>query len=52
MVDAGYCQGMSDLASISLMVMQDEEDAFWTFAAIMHDAVCRCPSPALAAVVC
>ena len=31
----GYCQGMSDLLAPILVVMGGEEEAFWTFAALM-----------------
>ncbi|GAX73867.1 hypothetical protein CEUSTIGMA_g1317.t1 [Chlamydomonas eustigma] len=33
--DLGYCQGMSDIASPLLYVMEDEAEAFWCFAALM-----------------
>ncbi|XP_020227981.1 TBC1 domain family member 17 isoform X2 [Cajanus cajan] len=34
--DLGYCQGMSDLLSPILFVMDDESEAFWCFAALME----------------
>ncbi|KAG0553435.1 hypothetical protein KC19_12G011400 [Ceratodon purpureus] len=34
--DLGYCQGMSDLLSPILYVMEDESEAFWCFAALME----------------
>ncbi|XP_041007930.1 TBC1 domain family member 15-like isoform X1 [Juglans microcarpa x Juglans regia] len=33
--DLGYCQGMSDLLSPILFVMDDEPEAFWCFVALM-----------------
>ncbi|KAF9662875.1 hypothetical protein SADUNF_Sadunf18G0099900 [Salix dunnii] len=33
--DLGYCQGMSDLLSPILFVMEDESEAFWCFVALM-----------------
>eukprot|EP00873_Tetraselmis_striata_P019114 jgi/Tetstr1/439378/TSEL_027813.t1 len=35
--EVGYCQGMNVLACIALMVMHDEEDAFWCLAAMVED---------------
>lgn len=32
----GYVQGMSDLLSPMLMLMEDEVDAFWCFAGLME----------------
>ncbi|XP_038712120.1 TBC1 domain family member 15-like isoform X2 [Tripterygium wilfordii] len=32
----GYCQGMSDLLSPILFVMEDEPEAFWCFVALME----------------
>jgi hypothetical protein len=37
--DIGYCQGMSDLLSPILVVMEDEADAFWCFAGLMEHTV-------------
>ncbi|GAB4832834.1 hypothetical protein Ancab_006849 [Ancistrocladus abbreviatus] len=34
--DLGYCQGMSDLLSPILYVMEDESEAFWCFSALME----------------
>jgi hypothetical protein len=34
--DLGYCQGMSDLLSPILYIMDSEVDAFWCFAALME----------------
>ncbi len=34
--DLGYCQGMGDLASPILVVMQDEVEAYWCFASLME----------------
>ncbi|KAG6551031.1 hypothetical protein Mapa_007264 [Marchantia paleacea] len=34
--DLGYCQGMSDLLSPILFVMENESEAFWCFAALME----------------
>jgi hypothetical protein len=34
--DLGYCQGMSDLLSPILYVIEDESEAFWCFAALME----------------
>ncbi|CAI8610355.1 unnamed protein product [Vicia faba] len=34
--DLGYCQGMSDLLSPILFVMDDESEAFWCFVALME----------------
>jgi len=34
--DLGYCQGMSDLLSPILYVMEDESESFWCFAALME----------------
>ncbi|GIL66600.1 hypothetical protein Vafri_20088, partial [Volvox africanus] len=34
--DLGYCQGMSDLAAPLLVIMRDEAEAFWAFAALME----------------
>ncbi|KAK1269838.1 hypothetical protein QJS04_geneDACA006420 [Acorus gramineus] len=34
--DLGYCQGMSDLLSPILFVMEDESEAFWSFVALME----------------
>ncbi|XP_055488447.1 TBC1 domain family member 2A [Leucoraja erinacea] len=32
--DIGYCQGLNRLAGIALLVLQEEEDAFWCLVAI------------------
>ncbi|XP_044471574.1 TBC1 domain family member 15 isoform X2 [Mangifera indica] len=34
--DLGYCQGMSDLLSPILFVMEDESESFWLFVALME----------------
>lgn len=34
--DLGYCQGMSDLLSPILYVMDDESESFWCFVALME----------------
>lgn len=34
--DLGYCQGMSDLLSPILSVMEDESESFWCFVALME----------------
>ncbi|KDO80158.1 hypothetical protein CISIN_1g005652mg [Citrus sinensis] len=34
--DLGYCQGMSDLLSPILFVMEDESQSFWCFVALME----------------
>lgn len=34
--DLGYCQGMSDLLSPILYVMEDESESFWCFVALME----------------
>ncbi|EFJ48093.1 hypothetical protein VOLCADRAFT_60703 [Volvox carteri f. nagariensis] len=39
--DLGYCQGMSDLAAPLLVVMRDEAEAFWAFAALMERLGCN-----------
>ena len=33
--DLGYCQGMSDIASVLVQVVQDEDLAFWCFCGFM-----------------
>ncbi|XP_072904655.1 TBC1 domain family member 2A isoform X2 [Hemitrygon akajei] len=33
--DIGYCQGLNRLAAIALLVLQEEEDAFWCLVAIV-----------------
>jgi TBC1 domain family member 15 len=38
--DLGYVQGMSDLLSPILVVMQDEVDAYWCFKGLMDKMVC------------
>ncbi|CAL8357953.1 unnamed protein product [Merluccius merluccius] len=32
----GYCQGLNRLAAIGLLVLQDEEDAFWCLVAVVE----------------
>ncbi|KAK6934405.1 Rab-GTPase-TBC domain [Dillenia turbinata] len=34
--DVGYCQGMSDLCSPMIILLQDEADAFWAFERLMR----------------
>ncbi|KAG6790588.1 hypothetical protein POTOM_006745 [Populus tomentosa] len=34
--DVGYCQGMSDLCSPMIMLLEDEVDAFWCFERLMR----------------
>ncbi|KAI3866002.1 hypothetical protein MKX03_019527 [Papaver bracteatum] len=34
--DVGYCQGMSDLCSPMIMILDDEADAFWCFERLMR----------------
>ncbi|XP_042474030.1 TBC1 domain family member 17-like isoform X2 [Zingiber officinale] len=34
--DVGYCQGMSDLCSPMIILLEDEADAFWCFERLMH----------------
>ncbi|XP_054811040.1 rab GTPase-activating protein 22-like [Prosopis cineraria] len=34
--DVGYCQGMSDLCSPMIMLLDDEGDAFWCFERLMR----------------
>ena len=34
--EVGYCQGMSQVAALLLMYM-DEEDAFWAMSSLMAD---------------
>ncbi|XP_011095343.1 TBC1 domain family member 15 isoform X1 [Sesamum indicum] len=34
--DVGYCQGMSDLCSPMIMLLEDEADAFWCFERMMR----------------
>ncbi|KAJ6887056.1 TBC1 domain family member 17-like [Populus alba x Populus x berolinensis] len=34
--DVGYCQGMSDLCSPMIMLLEDEADAFWCFERLMR----------------
>ncbi|XP_057856368.1 uncharacterized protein LOC131065754 isoform X2 [Cryptomeria japonica] len=34
--DLGYCQGMSDLLSPILYIMEDESESFWCFVALME----------------
>ncbi len=39
---AGYVQGMSDLLSPILFVMENEVDAFWCFVSFMDEMVMQC----------
>ncbi|KAJ3670409.1 hypothetical protein LUZ60_010733 [Juncus effusus] len=34
--DVGYCQGMSDLCSPMIILLEDEADAFWVFERLMR----------------
>lgn len=34
--DVGYCQGMSDLCSPMIILLEDEADAFWSFERLMR----------------
>jgi hypothetical protein len=34
-VDVGYCQGMSQIAALLLLVLENEENTFWALCAIM-----------------
>ncbi|XP_057506644.1 rab GTPase-activating protein 22-like isoform X2 [Actinidia eriantha] len=34
--DVGYCQGMSDLCSPMIILLEDESDAFWCFERLMR----------------
>ncbi|KAJ6797542.1 TBC1 domain family member 17-like [Iris pallida] len=34
--DVGYCQGMSDLCSPMIILLEDEADAFWCFECLMR----------------
>ena len=42
--DIGYVQGMNDLVSVLLVVLQDEVDAFWCFKGFMDRVVCFKPA--------
>jgi hypothetical protein len=33
--EIGYCQGMSQIAALLLMYLNDEEDAFWALSQLM-----------------
>ena len=33
--EIGYCQGMSQIAALLLMYLNDEEDAFWGLSQLM-----------------
>ena len=35
--EIGYCQGMSQLAALLLIYLNEEEDAFWALSALMSD---------------
>ncbi|KAK6229653.1 hypothetical protein SCA6_018604 [Theobroma cacao] len=43
--DVGYCQGMSDLCSPMIILLEDEADAFWCFERLMRrlceNAICK-----------
>lgn len=39
--DLGYVQGMSDLLSPILCLLNDEADAFWCFVGFMNKVVCE-----------
>ncbi|AYU83992.1 rab-like GTPase activating protein, putative [Leishmania donovani] len=36
--DVGYCQGMGFLAATLILQVEEEEDAFWAFVAVMENA--------------
>ncbi|RWW41365.1 hypothetical protein BHE74_00053152, partial [Ensete ventricosum] len=38
--EIGYCQGMSDLCSPIIIVIENEADAFWCFEHLMRRVVC------------
>jgi len=40
----GYVQGMNDLLSPTMMIMQDEVDSFWCFKGIMDNMVALLPA--------
>ena len=35
--EIGYCQGMSQIAALLLIYLNEEEDAFWALSALMSD---------------
>lgn len=35
--EIGYCQGMSQVAALLLIYLNEEEDAFWALSALMAD---------------
>ncbi len=37
--DLGYVQGMSDLLSVIMVIMENEVDSFWSFAGFMNKIV-------------
>ncbi|VAI82190.1 unnamed protein product [Triticum turgidum subsp. durum] len=39
--EVGYCQGMSDLCSPMIVLLNDEADAFWCFERLMRRLVAR-----------
>ncbi|BAF28536.1 Os11g0587500 [Oryza sativa Japonica Group] len=53
--EIGYCQGMSDLCSPMIVLLNDEADAFWCFERLMrrlmHTAICWGGEPASAPCV-